>query len=323
MTEEFSDKHVRRMQYRRLLELVRDPAQVPVEKWTIPEDTHLLKSPAAFRDQVVEQFGDDSCKGDPMPASKTNQLLRFRAAETSMWVGYHESYKTTFLSELSASWACRRIPVAIASLEMPAPVLLRKAVQQTLASDRPAVDMIDVAIERLAESMIVYDVVGRIAPRHLVAIMRYCAIELGVRHFVIDNLTLVLSVDNDRAGEHQQFVAACSTVARTTGLHVHLLAHTSKPERGDESKIPTGYDARGTGSAVDMVDNVLICHRNKKKEDRLADGASDRELFEEPDFLLKVDKQRHFPFRGAFKYWLDARTLRFKEYGTSDVEPFI
>src|SRR6266446_463646 len=114
-------------------EMVRDPASVPVEQWALPEDTHLLKSPASFRDQVVEQFGDASCKGDPMPASKTHRLLRFRPAETTIWVGYHEAYKTTFLNELAGYWACSRIGVAIASLEMPAPVLLKKTVQQVLA----------------------------------------------------------------------------------------------------------------------------------------------------------------------------------------------
>ena len=303
--------------------IIKDQRKVDTGKWAIPEDTHLLRTPAAFRDDVVALFADPSCKGDPMPASKTHQLLRFRPSEVSIWLGYHESYKSTFLNELATSWALQGIGVAVASLEMPAPILLQKTITQACARPDPNVDLIDRAIERLSESLTIYDVVGRVALNHLISVMRYCAIDLGVRHFILDNLTMVLSVDNDKAAEHQAFVANCVTVARTTGLHIHLVAHSNKPAGGDESKMPGPYDARGTGSAPDMADNVLVCFRNKVKEDKIDQERADDETYKESDFILRVAKQRHWAFRGYINYWLNRKCLRFLQYGTEDAESML
>ncbi len=299
--------------------IIKDHRQVDTGKWAIPEDSHLLRTPSAFRDDVIALFADQSCKGDRMPASKTHDYLRFRPSEVSIWLGFHESYKSTFLNELAAYWAVSGIGVAIASLEMPAPILLHKTVMQVLAKTDPGVPRIDDALEVLSEKLTIYDVTGRVPPNHLISVMRYCALELGVRHFVLDNLTMILSVDNERAAEHQAFVANCVTVARTTGLHIHLVAHSNKPAGGDESKMPGPYDARGTGSAPDMADNVMVCFRNKVKEDKIDQGKADDDTYKEPDFILRVAKQRHWGYRGYINYWLDRRVLRFHQYGTDEV----
>jgi twinkle protein len=301
--------------------ILRDVRKVDVERWGTPRDAHLLRSPAAFRDDVVRLFEDDGCQGALMPALKARGLLQFRPSEMTLWGGYTESFKTTFVSELFGFWACQGVKVAIASLEMPAPVLLRTMIQQVLAQDRPSVAEIERALEVLSEALTLYDITGTVAPRHLVAVMRYCAIELGCTHFLLDNLTLVLSVDNDKAGEHQQFIAACVALARETGMHVHLIAHCHKPENGDEGRVPGRYALRGTGSAVDQADNVIIVWRNKRKETALDSG--EHADLEEADVVVRVDKQRHWGFHGQLRYWVDRRLLRFKEYGSSTSDPFL
>jgi twinkle protein len=327
VTEEFSDKHVRRMQYRRLLELVRDPAQVPVEKWTIPEDTHLLRTPAQFRSQIVGELTDPECKGEKMPAAKTHGLLQFREHEVTVWFGFKNSYKSVFINELFTYWACRGISVALASFEMPAFKLAALAVRQSLAVQTMTEGEIDRAIERLSESMVIYDVMGRVSPKHMLAVLRYCAIELGCRHFLIDNLTTLLPVGNDHSDLHQQFASGLLAIARETGVHVHVVAHCAKPLNGDMSKIPNGYSIRGTGSVPDMVENLVGVWRNLPKEDKLDDPQLGHEKREEwlkqPDLVLIVDKQKFWDYRGALNFWISRPLLRFREGGYIECEPFL
>jgi twinkle protein len=303
--------------------IIRDARSVDVGKYAIPEDSHLLRSPMAFVDDVLAEFADTEPKGDTMPAGKTHELMRFRPGEVSLWVGYKESYKTTFISEMVTRWSCVGVKCAVSSLEMAAAVLLAKQVRQALARATPSPSQVLRALEAMSESLTIYDVTGRVAPRHLISIMRYCALELGVRHFVLDNLTMILSADNDRAAEHQAFVGDAMTVAKTTGMHIHLVAHCYKPEGGDENRIPSGYNARGTGTAPDMVDNILVVWRNKKKEDaRDAEKITDEQR-EQPDMLVKVDKQRHARYRGRLNFWFAGDTLRFNPSGIEDPEPFL
>jgi twinkle protein len=297
--------------------------QVDVGKWGMPEDSHLLRTPVTFRDDVVALFRDNSCKGDKMPAEKTVNLMQFRPGEVTMWIGYKESYKSTFLNEVAAYWACKGIGVALSSLEMPAPILLQKTVKQALADATPSVSDIELALEVLSEKLTVYDVTGRVPPRHLLAIMRYCALELQVQHFILDNLTMILSASNDRAEETQSFVADCTTIARTTGMHIHLVAHCAKPENGDEGRVPTGYNVRGTGTAPDMVDNLIVCWRNKPKELKIDADKADEDVRRQPDFILVVDKQRHWDYRGSIKYWINRSLLRFMPGGFEECKPFV
>ena len=304
--------------------IIRDARKVDVNKWGVPDDAHLLRAPAAFLDDVQALFVDHGCKGDLMPATKTRELLQFRPGEVTIWAGYKESYKSTFCNELFTYWAASGIQVAISSLEMPAAMLLQTTIKQALATDEPTPAQIERALERLSETMTIYDVVGRLPLRHMLAVMMYCAKELECKHFLLDNLSILLSIDNDRQGEHQQFIADTLTVAKSTGMHVHLVAHLTKPEGGDESKFPNGYAIRGTGTAPDLVHNILLIWRNKPKENKLdGNGPVDEAVRRQPDLQLRVDKQRYWDYRGTMGFWINRRCLRFQEFGFTECAPFL
>jgi twinkle protein len=304
--------------------IVKDARKVDVQKWGVPDDAHLLRSPSAFIDDVQALFVDRACKGDKMPATKAANLLQFRPGEVTIWAGYKESYKTTFLNELFTFWACGGIQVAEASLETPAPLLLQTTIRQALATDQPSAEQIERVLERLSETMTIYDVVGRLPLRHMLAVMMYCAVELGCRHFLLDNLSILLSIDNDRQAEHQAFIADTLTIAKSTGMHIHLVAHLTKPENGDESKFPNGYAIRGTGTAPDLVHNILLIWRNKPKEAKMdGTGPIDEAIRRQPDLQVRVDKQRYWDYRGTLAFWINRRCLRFQEYGFTECTPFL
>jgi twinkle protein len=327
--EDLPDRHIRRLAFRQLLEkCARDPNGIDVNAYEIPEDMHLLRSPASFIDEVSEiLLTAQHCTGDRMPAVKTHEILRFRPHEVTVWFGYKASYKSVFLSELFTYWASLGKVVCIASFEMPAKKLVALACRQALVKENPTWDEVFHALHKLSNGLVVYDVMGRVAPKHLHAVMNYCAQELGCEHFLVDNLTDLLPVGNDHSDQHQRFTAGCLTIARATGMHVHLVAHCAKPERGDVSKPPTGYSIRGTGAVPDMVENLIGVWRNIPKEDELARddiSAERREEFRrQADVVLLVDKQKFWDYRGAINFWIDRRYLRFREGGYSECDPFV
>ncbi len=319
-----NDKDLRRIANEVAAARIIKPAnQVDVGKWGMPKDAHLLRVPSAFTDDVIELFSGDGPKGDRMPAGKTADKMRFRPGEVTIWGGYKKSYKSTFTNELFTYWAAAGIPVCVASLEMPAASLLHKTVMQAAHDDKPTPERITDVLERLSESMTLYDITGRVPLRNMLAVMHYSAVELKARHFLMDNLTALLSVDAEAAETHRQFIADVCTIAKATGMHIHLVAHCAKPEKGDESKVPSGYNLRGTGSAPDLADNILMVWRNKPKEDKIDEGRDTFEVQNEPDIIVLVDEQRHWDFRGRINYWLDRRTLRFKPKREEYPEPMM
>jgi twinkle protein len=140
----------------------------------------------------------------------------------------------------------------------------------------------------IEDSYTIVNLTGRIEARLALAVIMYSAKELRAQHVVIDNLTMLLSVDNDSSGEIQEFVGRAVRVTAHYGCHTHLVAHIRKPK--DKAQVPDRHEARGTGSAADQVDNVICVWRNEAKEDKQAVGDISRN--DEPDALLVIDKQR-------------------------------
>jgi len=297
--------------------IIRDARKVDVAKYADFPDAHLLRSPEAFRDDIIELFESPGCRGDLAPWPRFKEKLQFRPHETTAWVGYSASFKTTLLMELMTSLACRKIRVAIASLEMPAKITLVQAIRQASAIPSPSVGTIDYALAVLAKGMVIYDVTGSVKPRMLIAVMNYCALELGIKHFMLDNLSAFLSVDNDKSGMTQQFIGDAISVARTTGMHVHMVAHCKKPEHSDESRIPNRHDLIGTSMVTNLVDNVNIIWRDRNKEEDPGAGSG------RGDIVVKVDKQKHWGFEGMIPMWRHAQVARFTDEQLSGVSPFL
>ena len=68
-----------------------------------------------------------------------------------------------------------------------------------------------------------------------------------------------------------------------------------------ETKIPDKFDVKGAGELTDLVDNVMIVHRNKAKERRAE--ANETVDHYEPDATLTVAKQRHGEWEGRINLY--------------------
>lgn len=292
---------------------------VPIETWQEPKHAHLLRAPAAFVDQIVAELSDDGTRGDGLPWPKTHGLLRLRPAELTVWAGSNGSAKSTCLSEIMLLLATVGRRVVVISLEMPAYKVAAKMAAQAFANPQPARGRVHAWAEALGESLSFLDVTGDMAPADCLKLIRYCAHELGTQHIVVDNLTKIVSADNDHAEQQRQFMAQAHRAAIDTGLHVHVVAHTRKPS-DDETRPPGRYEIAGSRTISDQPDNVVMVWRNRPKERKQAEGETG--LADKPDVVLRVDKQRHGRWEGDIGLWMDRHCWRFVEGWGERAEPY-
>lgn len=255
-----------------------------------------------------------------MPWGKTHKLLQFRPGEMTIWGGPNGSGKSIITGQVGLSLCQQGERVAVASLEMkPYKTLERQGRQwtgfnpndPTILSDRYELEHMLELYEQFAKwtdsRLWLYDQQGTVHWRRMSAVARYCAKELGITQFFVDNLMKCVAGEDDYNGQ-KAFVDELTAIARDYSIHIHLVVHIKKPDSDD--KRPTKYDIKGSGSISDQPDNVVLVWRNKKKERDRQAGKMVSET--EPDTMLIVDKQRNGEgWEGNIGLWFDPTSNQF------------
>lgn len=274
------------------------------------EGQHRIISAEAYVDEVIDYFhGEKRNAGALLPWSKTHNNLRFRPSEVTLWAGLNGHGKSLALGQFCISMIeAQAQQVCIASMEMKPMVTLARMCRQFCKDNRPDVDLIRLFHSATGSHLWLYDQQGTVHAEKMLAVMRYCAQEKGIQHFVLDSLMKCGIAEDDYTGQ-KLFVDAICTIARDTGMHIHLVAHSKKQR--DEMNPPGKMDVKGSGAITDQVDNVLTMWRNKPKETGLQEGNHDRA--NEPDALLICDKQRNGEWEGKIALWFDRNAMRYTE----------
>jgi twinkle protein len=260
--------------------------------------------PERYADQVVRMLAHPELIDEGADALPYGSLIRFRPGESTLWAGPNHAGKTTAVSECQVAWALAGKHTVFCSLEDASDRVVARWVRQVIGSKTHRIpeSLTRDALELLNEHMTLLDVHGRVEPNEALAIMYYAAREMQAQHFVLDNLTMVVPLGFDTDVVLQQFVCSAHAIARATGMHVHLVAHIRKPMDG---KMPNRYDIRGTGSASDQVDNVVMIWRDEKGE------LDESRHADRPENMLLVDKQRTTGQRGMISLWHHGCSLQF------------
>jgi len=273
------------------------------------EAAHRVISAGAYVDEVIDYFhGDTAMRGVVTPWAKTHNLLRFREHEVTLWSGMNGHGKSLALGQTCMGFIEQGQKVCIASMEMKPMVTLARICRQWTKDRKPDVEIIRMFHETTRTHLWLYDQQGTVNAERMLAVMRYCAQEKGIRHFVLDSLMKCGIVEDDYTAQ-KLFVDAICTIARDTGMHIHLVAHSKKQK--DEMTPPGKMDVKGSGAITDQVDNVITVWRNKPKETSLSEGAQDRRG--EPDALLICDKQRNGEWEGKVALWFDKESMRYTQ----------
>lgn len=271
------------------------------------EAAHKLIPAGAYAEEVADYLENGlQLTGARLPWRKTWGLIRFRPGEVTLWSGMNGHGKSLALGQAAAGFVCQKEPVCIASFEMRPVVTLARMARQSLAARQPEREAVLEMHEIWSNWLHLYDQQGQVHADKILAVMRFAAQELRCKHFVLDSFMKCGLAEEDLTAQ-KLFIDAICTVARDTGMHVHLVAHSRKAR--DETEPPGKMDVKGSGSITDQVDNVVIWWRNKTKEAALQNGKpADRNA---PDAVMLIEKQRNGEYEGKVYTWFDQESLQF------------
>lgn len=292
------------------MHLIRDTV-VDFDKYLkAPQEAAHVKPASNWCQAVIDRlYGEESRRGAYLPWTKTHSYIRLRPAEVSLWAGVNGHGKSALLNQVMLSAMAQGERVCIASMEMQPAATMARMSKQAATVHEPSIQFLKFFHQWTDNKLWLYDQEGRVKSERILAVARYAHEELGVTHMVIDSLMKCgLPTAGDAAWNAQSaFIDQLCTLAKDTGLHIHLVAHMRKgdTERRESDKM----DVKGSGEISDQVDNVFLVWRNKAKEDAQQRGQADKD--EEPDARLTCCKNRHGEWEGRISLWYRADSMQY------------
>lgn len=278
------------------------------------EPRQKVRAASVYMGEMIDSLGVVNAEHKALlPWDKTHGLFAFRPGEVTLWAGVNGQGKSMMTGLAALSLCTQGERVCIASFEMKPRRTLERMVRQWSGQAPPSEsdhndsqilavfkDLYEQFRDWSGKYLWLYDQQGTVKTERLVAVLKYCAHELKVRHFFIDSLMKCVADEDDYNGQ-KRFIDEVTAIARDTGMHIHVIHHTKK--LSDESKTPDKMDVKGSGSITDQVDNLLLVWRNKPKE---RDAQAGKKVAEnEPDAMLICEKQRNGEWEGRIHLWFD------------------
>jgi len=235
-----------------------------------------------------------------------------RPSELTIWNGINGHGKSSFLNHLTVEFLSRREKVLYCSFEMNPDRLLVQILRQICGDQFFSDERLKSLGFGILSGLYIY-----IGKKDRFEAIRYAIRRYGVTQIVIDNLTRMSKMD-DYSGQ-QEIVEKLANIKDELKVHIHLITHARKGE--SESLRPDKFDVRGAGPITDIADNVVTIHRNKEKKDllELSDvellrkKTSRRDVIEQADAKLYIQKQRVNGWEGSAKLWFDPVSCQFSD----------
>lgn len=301
------------------------PDDFDIDEYYEPSRVHLqVRVAKDYLDQIVEDVVNPQIEHIvQMPWSKSAASFSYRPGEVTLYAGSNGGGKSLITGQVALGLIKQGQRVCIASFEMkPKRTLLRMLRQFTgeditqprfMDKEKYIKQMVGRFNGFCSDNMWLYDKQGTTSAKEVIAMARYCAVELGVNHVFIDSLMKCVAGEDDYNAQ-KAFVDSLTALARDHNIHVHLIHHIRK--LSNEETAPGKNDIKGSGAIADQVDNVLLMHRNKKKERDIQQGkAVDSQI---PDATLMCEKQRNGESEDWYDLWYHRASQQFIE-GPDDV----
>lgn len=259
-------------------------------------------------DAVVDRFyGDHSAEHWTSTGfDKMRGKFDLRPAEMTLWAGINGHGKTTLLSQILLRAMQSGQRVGLASFEMKPALSMAKMSRQAAGTGQPSIQFIRDFHRWTDNKLWIYDHLGKVETKRVLAVATYMRKELGIDHMVIDSL-MKCGIGVDDYTAQKEFANALFSISQDTGLGIHLVVHMRKGE--SERSAPDKFDVKGAGELTDITDNLVICWKNVRK---LAQPEDKRDP-SDPDAFVRVAKQRHHSWEGSFAFWFDTESQQFRE----------
>ena len=315
---DFLEERARALDEARRIRLLKSE-DIDTQKYLRAHDvTHKVLAAEVWLDQIGDELiaGEKDDGSAHMPWPKTQSRFRFRPGEVTLYAGSNGGGKSLVTGQIAMGLVQQGYSVCIASFEMKPKRTLYRMLRQFSCEniDQPKftdkAQFVKKSLDRFAGfvngRLWLYDQQGTVTTAETIAMTRYCAMNLEVKHVFIDSLMKCVSGEDDYNAQ-KMFVDEITAVARDHNIHVHLIHHIRK-QTNDEIK-PNKNDIKGTGAIADQVDNVLLVWRNKKKEHELSQNLSVD--MEAPDAMLMCEKQRNGESEDWFNLWYHRDSTQF------------
>lgn len=279
--------------------------QIDWNRWLAPDDhTRIIPAEAlAERGKASMLLGDEAEPGLSLPWEKTAGKVLIRPGKLAIWAGWSRHGKTQLLKQLMLHGIKQGEKPLIASMEEEVLEVWKDLAWVACGERSPGLKSIDKFIEFVGGKLWLYDQQGQIKPERMIAVIRYAAAELKITQVVVDSL-MMLALDRDDYEAQARFVGELKTVAKDTGVTVHLVAHMRKRDgKGGDEQPGTLHDISGGHEIGSKADYVFVAWRDVQRKDPNA-----------PAQVLKVEKQR-----GRVN-WLGTIALKFHEGSRQFVE---
>lgn len=285
-------------------------------------DRAKIRPASDWRDAVIDRFHGAATDANWKSTgfAKMAGKFDFRPGELTVWAGINKHGKTTLLSHVMLNVMQAGERVCVASMEMKPVDTMAKMTRQAAGSGYPTIQFIDDFHRWTDAKLWIYNHQGRVASARILALATYVRQKMGLDHLVIDSLMKCGIGVDDLTGQ-KDFVDALSTIARDTGLHIHLVCHMRKGE--NEKSPPDKFSVKGAGEIADMPDNIVIVWKNLRKAEEVAQAereqneelraATLKQLREKPDSFVRIAGQRHHPWEGSFAFWFDKDSQQYLE----------
>lgn len=293
---------------------------IDVEKYLKSHDVSAkVRSVSDFLEAVEQKLlNKDEEQKSLMPWPKTHQDVNFRLGEVTVYAGTNGGGKSLITGLIAMFLVRQRKKVCIASFEMKPETTIIRMLRQfagenifmplTHDTDGYTRNVLTRFNDFASKNLYLYDQQGAVNPQTVIAMARYCAVELGVEHIFIDSLMKCVMSEDD-LNEQKYFVNELCALARDHNIHIHLIHHIRKLL--NEETLPNKNDLKGSGSIADQVDNVFLIHRNKKKENARRTG--DKYDDSQPDCFLMCQKQRNGEAEEFYGLWFEGQSQQFLE----------
>ena len=273
--------------------------QIDFEQYLKLTEAHMkVKDASVFIDELKEDLANPVViKKVGMPWSKTINEFDFRSGEVTLYAATNGSGKSLITGQIALGLIKQDQKVCIMSFEMKPKRTILRMTRQFSGTDldnpilKNKLEINNQYLERLKTfstgKLWLYYQQGTTNSGQVIAVARYCAVELGITHIFVDSLMKCVRGEDDYNAQ-KAFVDELTALARDHNVHIHLIHHIRK--LSSEEVKPNKNDIKGTGAIADQVDNVLLMFRNKAKERKIRNNETVENL---PDAMLMCEKQRN------------------------------
>ncbi|NHZ93633.1 AAA family ATPase [Massilia sp. CCM 8733] len=279
------------------------PDNIDFSAYMNEPEQHNVRPASDWLQDTIDAFyaAPDATPIPTMLWEKSRDRIKFRPGEVSIYAGINGHGKSMFLSQVELDLCYQNERVMVASFEMKPVKQMHRMSRQAYAGREPSIPFLT-SLSRWTDGRLwMYDHVGAVEWRKLIAVMRYSVEKFGITQFVIDSLMKCVKGEDDYNAQ-KDFVNELCAFAQAHSVHIHLVHHMRKGE--SELKAPGKFDIKGAGAITDQVDNVFIVWRDKKAE---------AEKKGNPNCYVSCEKQRNGEWEGRLGFWFDIASQQYLE----------